>query len=447
MPSILELAQHAVAAAMKAGADFADAYCGVVRHADVAMDNSSVLDCHVIRDYGIGVRAFHHGGMGSSTVQSLEPDEVARCGEEAATIAKIAHPDPDFVSLPDPSEAPEIDGLFDEQVAGLPAEAVVQWCKEAIAEALDVSPEARVSGGAGFSVGEGAIASSTGIALTRPGTQVEISVEATIQRGDEVGFYFDYDIARRMADFAPVGVGAKACREALRFLGARPVETLRTSLVLGPLAVAEMLGAVIGAASADHIQRSRSFLIGKEGARIASDCLTIREVPFWPAGISSTSHDGEGVAKQELTLLDRGVLTTYLHNSYTAHKAGVPNNAHATRGGYGGAVGIGVANLQITPGARPEADLIADLQDGLYISFAALTPNPTSGEVSATIDFGFRIIGGEIAYPVKTAMVGSDAFTLLGAIDAVSSDYREEPGMIVPSLRLHGIQVAGSGNA
>ncbi|MEI6502530.1 MAG: metallopeptidase TldD-related protein, partial [Armatimonadota bacterium] len=76
---------------------------------------------------------------------------------------------------------------------------------------------------------------------------------------------------------------------------------------------------------------------------------------------------------------------------------------------------------------------------------AETSPDQASGEVSATIDFGFRIINGECAYPVKTAMVGSDVFEMLGAIDAVSSDYREEPGMIIPSLRLSDIQVAGGG--
>ncbi|MEI6499535.1 MAG: metallopeptidase TldD-related protein [Armatimonadota bacterium] len=203
--------------------------------------------------------------------------------------------------------------------------------------------------------------------------------------------------------------------------------------------------AAAGAASAANIQRRRSFLIGYEGQRLGSDCLTIKEVPFCPAGISSSSHDGEGVAKHDLTLLDAGVLTTFLHNSYTAHKAGVPNNAHAVRGGYSGAVGIGVSNIFVTPGDRPEAELIAEVENGLYINYAGLAPDQASGEVSATIDFGFRIINGECAYPVKTAMVGSDVFEMLGAIDAVSSDYREEPGMIIPSLRLRDIQVAGGG--
>lgn len=445
MPDILELAQLAVSAAMKAGAEWADAYCGVVRHADVGVDNSSILDCHVVRDYGLGIRAFYKGGMGAATVQSLEPEAIRSIGEEAARIAKVAHGDPDFVALPEPSDASEIPGLFDDQIAGLPAETVVQWCREAIEEARSVDPQARVSGGAGFTVGEGALASSTGVALTRPGTKVEISLEAIIQREEQVGFYFDYDVARRMADFVPQGIGEKATREALRYLGAQPVETGRMTLVLGPLAVAEFLGATIGAASAENIQRRRSFLIDREGTKIASDCLTVQEVPFYPAGISSSSHDGEGVAKQDLTLIDRGVLTTFLHNSYTAQKAGVPNNAHAIRGGYTGAVGIGVSNLRLGLGNCTEAELIAEIEDGLYISYAGLAPDQASGEVSATVDFGFKIINGELAYPVKTAMVGSDVFTMLAALDAVSSDYREEPGTIIPSLRLRDIQVAGGG--
>jgi PmbA protein len=269
-------------------------------------------------------------------------------------------------------------------------------------------------------------------------------VEVTIQRGEDVGFYFDFDMARQMAHFAPAGLGASAAREALRFVGARPISTGTMDLVLGPLTTAQFVGAVLGAASAESVQRRRSFLHASEGQTIAADCLTVRELPFWPAGLQSSSHDGEGVAKRDLTLIERGVLTTFLHNSYTANKAGVANNAHAARGGYAGAIGIGLSNLQVVPGDRTEAEIIAEVEDGLYVSYAGLAPDGTSGEVSATVDFGFRILKGEICYPVKMAMVGSDAFTMLRSLDAVSSDYREEPGTIMPSLRVRGIQVAGA---
>ena len=445
MEKLLDFAQAAVEAAVRAGADYADAVCGTVRHADVGIENSSIVDCEIVRDYGLGVRAYFNGGMGASSVQSLNLSEARQCGEEAVRLARVAHRDPDFHALPDPTPLVEVAGLFDERIAGLPAETTVQWCVDAIAEARELAPSARVSGGAGFSVGEGAMASSTGIAHTSRGTQVEISIEAVIQQNGEVGFYFDYDVARQMDDFIPVGVGAGAAREALRFLGAKPVVTRRTTLVLGPLAAMQFLGAVIGGTSAENVQRRRSFLIGKEGEAIASSCLTIREEPLWPGGLASSPYDGEGVARTPMTLIDNGVLTTYLHNSYTAAKAGVPNNAHAARSGYGGGVGIGFSNMQVLPGDRTEQELIADVEDGLYVNLGGITPDTASGDISGTVDFGFLIENGELVCPVHTAMVGSDAFEMLRNIDAVSSDYREEPGTILPAMRIRDIQIAGSG--
>ena len=61
-----------------------------------------------------------------------------------------------------------------------------------------------------------------------------------------------------------------------------------------------------------------------------------------------------------------------------------------------------------------------------------------------TVDFGFKIENGELAYPVKNTMIGGDIFELLGQIDAVSSDYREEPGSIIPSVRLCAVQIIGA---
>lgn len=444
MDNLLDIAQHAVNCTLKSGAEWADAYCSRVRHADVGMDNSSILDCHSVRDHGLGVRAFYRGGMGFATVQDLDEAAVRECGEDAARMARAAHPDPDFRCLPAPSEVPPVPALFCDRVAGLPAERVVEWCRDAIAEALAVDPGARVSGGAGLSVGEGALASSTGVALSRPGTKIDLSVEVTVHRGDEVGFYFDFDVARGLDDFAPAGLGSKACREALRYLGARPVTTATMDLVLGPLTAGHFLGAVIGAASAESVQRRRSFLAGRAGTVVGPAGLTVLEAPSWPAGLASSSHDAEGVAKQDLVLIDRGVLTCYLHNSYTAGKAGEVNNAHAVRGGYAGAVGIGLSNLRVEPGGRSEAELIHDVDDGLYVSYAELAPDATSGEVSATVDFGFRIRHGEICEPVKLAMIGGNALDMLSRLDAVSSDYREEPGSITPTIRLRAIQVAGA---
>jgi PmbA protein len=445
MPTILDIAQLAVQSAIRAGAEWADACVASGRSVGVIIENTSIRECEVVRDYGIGVRAYARGGVGSATTTMLDEAAARMVGEQAAAMAKATHGDPEFVCLPEPQPWEDVAGMWDDEVAGLPASRVVEWCQRGIEEARAVAPDVALSGGADLDAGEQALASSTGIAIHTRDTEVSISFMSVVARGEDVGEYFEYDVGRRMSDFEPAQVATKATAQALQFLGARHVTTARMPLVLGPMAAAGLIASTIGAATAESVQRKRSFMIGREGVQIASPLLTAWEEPFVPAGLMSSPVDGEGVPKLRRALLDRGVLTTYLHNSYTANKGKVANTAHAVREGYAPSVGIGFSNLQVARGDRTEAELIAQVSDGLYVNAGGLQPDGATGDVSATVDFGFKIEHGKLAYPVKTTMIGSDVFELLGNIRAVSSDYREEPGMIVPSLLIDGIMVVGGG--
>lgn len=438
----MELAEAAVAAAQAAGAEWSDAVCAHYRDLAVGVEKSSLRECETARELGLGVRAYFRGGRGTATCLDATLAAARRCGREAAAMARATHGDPDFVALPDPQPLPVLEGAFDEQIAGLSAARAVDWCRQAVEEARAVAPEAVLSGSAHLTWGRRALASSTGMRVLTEWSRLGISFFAVVRRGDQVGAFYEYDTARRLADFVPEGVAEKATRTALSFLGARPLPTARLPVVLGPQAADALIMTLLGAANAEAVQRNRSFLVGKEKEAIASEHLTVREEPLIPAGVSSMAADGEGVPKVPRVLIDRGVLTTYLHNSYTAHKAGVPNTAHALRFGYDAVVGIGPANLLTQPGHRPEADLIAEIDEGLYICDAGLSADALSGDLSATVDFGFRIHRGELTHPVEATMVGGNVLQLAARLDAVSSDYRAEPGRIMPSLRLSAVQIS-----
>ena len=90
------------------------------------------------------------------------------------------------------------------------------------------------------------------------------------------------------------------------------------------------------------------------------------------------------------------------------------------------------------------AEIIAGTHEGIYVNFGSVFPNPVTGEISATVDFGYKIEQGKLAYPLKNTMLGINIFDLLNNLDAVSSDYREEPGMILPTIRVQNVKVAGA---
>ena len=66
------------------------------------------------------------------------------------------------------------------------------------------------------------------------------------------------------------------------------------------------------------------------------------------------------------------------------------------------------------------------------------------GDVTALKDVSFKVERGEIAYPVKATLIGTNLAGLLKNIDAVSKEYREEPGLVMPAIRAYGIRVAGA---
>jgi PmbA protein len=277
------------------------------------------------------------------------------------------------------------------------------------------------------------------VALEVRGTQVETSIEATLKRGGDVGYFYDFDFGRQRSDCQLERVAVSAVEKARRFLGARRIKSGRMTLLVGPLAAYGFLGGLVGAANAESIQRGRGYLCGKLGERIASDHLTIVDNGLVPRGLHSGAHDGEGTRRRPLTVIDRGRLVSLLHNAYTAGKAGVESTGHGTHSG-----GISPTNLRPSLGARPAADLLREIKQGIYLESGELRADPASGDISASIDFGFYVRDGEIQYPLESAMIGGNILDLLGRLDAVSSDARREPGILMPTLRIQDVQIAGA---
>jgi PmbA protein len=153
--------------------------------------------------------------------------------------------------------------------------------------------------------------------------------------------------------------------------------------------------------------------------------------------------DAEGVPKRRNILIEEGVLKSYLHNSYTAARLGMPNNASAVRISYKTIVSTGISNPQVGLGDKSLEEMITEIEDGIYIDSFPF-PDRATGNISAMIDFGIQIKNGEFARPVRGTMLGGNIVELLRNIDAVSKEARYEPGLVFPYLRIKEAQIAGA---
>jgi PmbA protein len=439
MADLMALAIQACQEAVRRGAQFADAEVTRGRSLAVNVESNGIHDASERRSAGISVRSIIRGATGFAQASSLDEAGALETARRSAEAAKLAQPDPDFVSLPGPSAYEEVPGLYDQAVAGMSADELIRTIGEEIDGAREVAPDVKVQGGAGLGVSERALANSLGVRYSTRKTELGLHVFCIVKKGDDVGSYYDFDFGRTKADFAPRGLGAATCREAVGFLGSRSMRSATLPVVFGPLVSGFLFPAICASASAEEIQRRRSYLVDRRGRRIGSELLTLRDDGYVPRGMASGPCDGEGAPRRKVTVVERGVLVSHLHGSYTANKAGEANTGHGSRSG-----GVRPTNVVPELGGAPAAEILADTKEGIYVNMGSVFPHPVTGDISATVDFGHKIENGRLAGPLKNTMLGLSIFDLLGNLEAVSSDCRREPGMIMPTIRVRGVKVAGA---
>ena len=438
MGELLDMAVRACEAAVAAGADQAQASVSRSQGFSTSLELGAIKGSQAATSGGASIRAIYKGGTGTSSANVLNLDRILEASRTAAKLAQQADPDPDFVSLPAPQALPEIDGLYDDAIAGMSAGDAIRCLLVAADEALDSAPDALVSGGVGSSVSDGALANSLGVATEKRSTSMQCVIRVVLRGDDGVGMWFDYTYGHVMDDFRPDGIGRTAAEGAREYLGARDVASGDYPVVMGPFSAPGVYGAVASQANAEDIQRNRSYLIGKRGEKIASDVLTIVDEPLIARGAGSSASDSEGVPRKPLTIVENGVPKAHLHNSYTANKAGEENTGHAS------GAGIGTTNVNVKLGTRTAAEMIAEIDDGILITSGGPNPDRVTGDFSSTVDFGFKIENGEIAYPIRNAAIGGSFLEFLQDIEEISSDYRDDPGEKMPSMSVKKVRLAGS---
>lgn len=436
MEDLLTVAEIACQAAVRAGAHFADAAAERGRALTVSVERNAIKSSDAPMWTAVSVRAFVNGGTGWWSASGVAEDSARESGEKAAELAQAAEPDPDFVDLVSPQPYADVAGIYDPDLADITGAELAAWITGNIDAALAAAADALVSGGARAGWREWALVNSLGVRATQRSTSASISAAVVIRRNDDVGSFFEWDAARRLRDLEPEGIGARAAEDALKNLKARTMRTATLPVVFGPLAGSALFTGLCAAASAEEVQRNRSFLGGRKGEQVASEQVTLADDPLIAGGLASGPCDGDGFPHRRIALVERGVLQSYLHSNYTAKKAKEENTGHSTRGG------IAPTNIVPTLGKKTAAEIVAEVDDGIYVVLGRPHPDTASGQVSALVDAGFRIEKGELTHPLKNTMVAGHGLEMLANIDAISSDYRAEPGMILPTVRVQAVRVA-----
>jgi PmbA protein len=440
---LFERARRLLALAEKAGAEEAEVFGSVAKSVDVDLRKDQVEMASESRDRGLGLRAVVGGAVGFSSTSDLSKLELV--AESAVRAARARGSDDKWCSLPFPGKPASPEGVYDPAIAEMGPEDCLDLAATLIAGAGTISGTEPVSGGVSAVAGSELLINSNGVELEEKGTIFAAYIE-TVARGDDGTAATGYDFANSRKALSDLGdVGRSAADLAIRSVGGVRGESGRASVLLGPIAFADILeNAFVPSAFGDNVQKGRSSLAGRIGETVAEYTFSIVDDGLFSGGMATSSFDGEGVASQKTPLVERGVLKAFLYDSYTAGKedTATKSTGNADRPGYAGIPRIGTTNL-IASSTKP-SNVLAETKRGYLVTgvIGAHTANPVSGDFSVEARNVFLVEDGEAGRPIRSLMLAGNVFELLKSIKA-GTGARMVGSVVVPTVGVE-MKVVGS---
>jgi PmbA protein len=252
-----------------------------------------------------------------------------------------------------------------------------------------------------------------------------------------------YTMARGFSGLeAPEYVGRMAAQRALRRLHAVKVETQKVPVVFEPRTARSLLDNIFEAVHGMSVYRQESFLAGKLGEKVASDEVTIIDDGTLPGLFGTTPFDDEGVASRRTVVIERGVLKSYLMNTYAARKLGMKTTGNASRGLTGNA-GIGRGNFFLEKGVQTPEQIIAGIPNGFYVTeLMGFGVNVVTGDYSRGAA-GLWIRNGELAFAVSEVTIAGNLNDMLRGIEAIASDLEFRGSVAAPTIKMGEMTVGG----
>ena len=441
-----ELLEELLSRAKARGATEADAFLIQEQHSTVSVRLGQPEAVTHAREQRLSLRVFLGKAAASASTSDLSRDSLERLVDEATSLARLTAADP-LAGLPNPGEMatliPDLD-LYDPDGHAIALEEKLSLAKRAEAAAFEADPRIVNSEGteAFDRQAEYAYATSQGFAGTYRTSSFSLTVSPVAAANGEMQRESWYTLARKRERLdPPEEVGRIAARRALRRLGARKMKTTEVPVIFDSETAASLVRALAAAASGPTLYRGASFLLNRLGKRIASSAVSIVDDGTIPGALGSRQFDGEGLAIRRTVLVNEGLLESYLLDTYSGRKLGLPSTHHAARDGSG--VSVATTNLSLAPGTASPEELIASVKSGLYVTeLIGFGVNMVTGDYSRGA-VGLWIEEGQLAYPVEEVTVAGNLLEMFQAIEGVGNDLALRNRTSAPTVLVARMVVAG----
>jgi predicted Zn-dependent protease len=402
----------------------------------------------------VSVRTAFGGRTARATTNKFDDESLRRVVESSETLAKVQHPDPDLLRMPDSREAA---GNVDDGAAQPPsrhfaetAAITPQLRADGVGKIVEVAQRHKLTTAGIFSSSESVegIFNSRGLSDWHTQTLAEVSV--TMLGADSSGW--QKANSPDVANLDPLLLADTAARKALDSAHPAEIPAGKYTVILEPSAALDIVGFMFWDYSGMSILDQRSFLTGRIGSKLFGENITIWDDVTHPLQ-SGAPFDGEGMRRLRVPLVENGVVKRVVYARATAER--MKRSEEKDKAGPIEPTGHGFAlpnemgemplNIVFAPPKKPQtlSEMIASTERGVLVTrlWYIREVDPYEKIVTGmTRDGTFLVENGRVRQGVRNFRFNESLIHMLSNIEAMSTPLRscgeESFDMVVPAMKV-----------
>jgi PmbA protein len=406
-------------------------------------------------NHTVSVRTVFGQRTARATTNKFDDDGLKRVVAASESMAKVQHPDPDLLPVPDEQEAANNAGVgaraaqlsrhFEQTAAITP-----QLRAESVKKIVDVAQRHKLSTAGIFSSSESVEGIFNSRGLDRWHTQTLAEVSISMLGADSSGW--QKANSPDVASLDPLRMAEVAAKKAVEAAHPQEIPAGKYTVILEPSAALDIVGFMFWDYSGMAILDQRSFLTGRIGSKLFGDNITISDDVTHPLQ-SGAPFDGEGVQRKRVTFVENGIVKRVVYARATAARMKLSEQKdkvgpiEATGHGFPLPNEMGEMPLNVvfaTP-QNPQAldEMIASTERGVLVTrlWYIREVDPYEKIVTGmTRDGTFLVENGKLLHGVRNFRFNESLIQMLSNVEAMSMPVRacgeESFDMVVPAMKI-----------
>jgi PmbA protein len=389
----------------------------------------------------LSVRAVVNQRTARASTNKLDESSIRQVCEAALALARLQPANPELLLMPGPQMYRAVD-RFDTETAELTPQARAETVRTAIERAeKDGLTAAGVYSNGIYVTG---LFNSRGLEAFHEETGSEFSI--TMLKEGSSGWA--KKTSPSCLELEPEVLADRAVQKAIENHDPQDITPGKYTVILEPAAVLDLMGFLFFDFGGLSVHERRSCLTDRVGRKLFGENINVRDDVFHPLQ-AGAPFDGEGIPRQRVNLVEKGIVSNLVYARVTARKMGKTPTGHGFQ--LPNEYGEAPMNIVMEGGKKTVDDMVKSTERGLLVTrlWYIREVDPYQKILTGmTRDGTFWIEGGGVKHAVKNLRFNQSLFDMLKQVDAMSVPQRtageESFEMVVPAMKVNEFNFSSS---